>query len=423
MPSRKSFPHRPRFRWAALVALPLLVTSGVCWGTNAAFQDFFFSVCANPTAALAARCAETGGGLGDLSGDSESSLNPSQTLSSGDAAALAAQQRTQELRERLRTRREDQGAPASSARVELGPYSLLLNARTGSSERDRVVDADAERGYELDERGAEIGLDYRASDALVLGAWLQWGTSELDFDREIAGINFTPQADAGRVDTDRVGLTAYLSATLGERAYLDASAGYNRLQLDVTRNAVFQESARVVPQTNSVTAGDTDGEEWLFTVGAGYQGELGAWSVTPFAGLTFLATDFDTYREADLSATGLALDVSLAEQRALYGQLGVTATRALSMKGWVLLPQLRVEYLAELDRDRSESSVGFVDDAGGNTFRLRGDSDGSDRLDVTVGFVGLLPNGWMPFVEYQFSTLNDDLERYQLSAGLRIELP
>lgn len=44
---------------------------------NAPFQAFFFSVCGGASGVLAARCNETPDGLGNLSGDSESSLNPS----------------------------------------------------------------------------------------------------------------------------------------------------------------------------------------------------------------------------------------------------------------------------------------------------------------------------------------------------------
>ena len=60
----------------------LLATSGQA--ANAPLQDLFFAACVNPQANLAVRCAQTTGGLGDLSSDSESSLNPSQGLGSAN---------------------------------------------------------------------------------------------------------------------------------------------------------------------------------------------------------------------------------------------------------------------------------------------------------------------------------------------------
>ncbi len=415
------FRHRITIGWT--LALLSGFAAAPSWATNAEFQDFFFSACANPTGALATRCAETDSGLGNVSGDSESSLNPSQTLSSSDAAVFTAQQRSKEIRERLRAERESTGnGEDGSAEVDLGPFSLLINARTSSSESDRVVDVDAERGYELDQQSAELGLDYRINDNLVWGAWLQWGSADLEFDRENPGTNFNPLADAGEIETDSIGLTTYVSARLGEQGFLDASLGYTQIEIDSSRNSVFQESNRVIAQTNSVTEADTDGTELLLTVTTGYQAEAGGWNISPFVGLTYIDTDFDDYIESDLSGAGLALDVSLGDQSVLLGQLGVSASKAISMDGWVLVPQARIEYINELDRDRSAAQVRYVNDASGNVFRLRGDDIDDDRVDIAVGLFGVLQNGWIPFIEYQVTTAADDLDRYQISAGLRIEL-
>ena len=66
----------------------LLVLVSTCIGGNSAeaandsLQSLFFLACLNPSANLAVRCAETVDDEGDLSGDSETSLNPTQVLSS-----------------------------------------------------------------------------------------------------------------------------------------------------------------------------------------------------------------------------------------------------------------------------------------------------------------------------------------------------
>lgn len=402
---------------AALLAAPPVQAS------NAEFQDFFFTVCESASGALATRCAETDGGLGNLSGDSESSLNPSQTLSTSDAAVLAAQQRSQEIRERMRARREAQDdTSGAQTKVDIGPFSLLLNARTANTESDRVVDIDAERGYELDENTAEIGVDYRVNDRLVVGGWLQWGTSDLEFVRENAGNNFTPLEQAGTIDTNRFGFTTYLSAQLGKSAFIDASIGTTSLEADTTRGSVFQESNRVITQTNSVTAASTDGDELMVTLTTGWQTRLGSWNLTPFIGATHIETRFDDYVERDRSNAGLALGVSLGDRSTTFGQVGFTLSNAISMDGWVLLPQLRAEYLAELNADRSTSSVRFLNDTNQNRFGLQADDFDTDRLDLSFGVAGVFKNGWIPFFEYQLTTGADALDRYQIAVGLRVEL-
>lgn len=401
----------------ALVAVSLLAAPA--WGTNEAFQAFLFEACSNATGALAARCAETPGGAGDVSGDSESSLNPSQTLSAGDASLDIAEQRGRELRERLHP---SAGDAATGERVALGPVNLLFNFRQGETERDRRVDLDPERSYEIEESSAEVGLDFTVDERLTLGGWVQWQQSELEFAGEAPGVNFTPFADAGTVETDAFGATLYASLQIGERGYLDASLGYQRQELDVARNAVFQETTRTVAQTAVLTRADTDGETLSATLNAGWSRALGSWTLTPYAGLTYIDTDTDGYREQDASGSGLALTVSDTEQSALIGQLGVSLNRAISLEGWVLVPQLRAEYVAELDRDRAEATVRFLNDGAATPFALRGDEFGEDRLDLAFGLVGVFPNGWIPFLEYQVSTGADDLERYRIAAGLRVAL-
>jgi len=386
---------------------------------NADFQSFFFDACISPSGGLAARCAETNNGQGDLSGDSESSLNPSQALSTGDSAVLAAQQNSQEMRERLQGRRED---TYGGSYVEMGPWSFLLNARYGGSERDRTVDVDAERGYELDEYGADIGVDYRINDRLLWGVLLQWGSSDLEFDPENPGRNFDPATDAGNIETDRLGILTFVSAAIGDNGYLDASLGYTDLDMETIRNSVFQESNRAIPQTNSITSASIGGQELMLSASAGYASQMGAWTITPFIAATYIDLSFDSYTETDISSSGLAMEGRADDQTLVFGQVGARATRAVAMDGWVLVPQLRFEYIGELDRDRSKTTLSYVNDANNNVLELRGDETSSDRWDFAVGAVGILQNGWVPYVEYQHTFGASNFDRYQINLGLRIEL-
>ena len=81
---------------AAVLALAFLAGSMVALGPgpahaqNAAFQGFFTNACGGAAGGLATLC----GVNTDLSGDSESSLNPNQTVSAAAAALAAAKERT-----------------------------------------------------------------------------------------------------------------------------------------------------------------------------------------------------------------------------------------------------------------------------------------------------------------------------------------
>jgi outer membrane lipase/esterase len=410
-------------RWpfaAALVAgAGILAGASAAHAANAAFQDYFFTVCDSPSGALAARCAETPGGTGDLSGNSESSLNPSQTLAGGDAGLAAARVANEHARDRAARVRSGE---TDTDAVRVGPFSLLINARGTFTEYDRTPDADAERGYDRDEWGAELGFDYRVSDALVLGALLVWETADTEFDRENPGVNFVPLENAGAIDTDRFGVTLFAALDVGARSYLQFAAGYLAADHDVTRNVVFQESGRVVPQTNVRTSANVDGTDAFVSALWGYLGERDGWTFGPYLGLLYARSETDSYTERDLTGSGLALAVDDYERESLLGTVGVRVGRGFAFGGGILLPEVRVEYLHEFERDAEQASTSLLFDTAANVFALEGDDPDRDYFTAGAGLVFLLPNGWMPFIDYQATLGYEDLDEWRITAGLRREL-
>ncbi len=270
-----------------------MLLSGQARSANPDFQDFFFDVCTNPTGDLAARCAETELGQGNLSGDSESSLNPSQALSNTDAGLAVARDMSRRIRERNERARDEVQIDAGPE-ISIGPFSLLLGGRWNQEEQDRVVDQDAERGYELDTWAVELGFDYRLNDRVAMGAMLGWEESELTFDGELPGVNFNPVAPtAGTIDRDGYSLTVFANIETTPRSYLSLSASFVSSDYDVTRHAVFQESRRNVPQTNVLVRGSTDGNEYWGAASWGYAANMGSWTAGPYLGVIYTSSRTD----------------------------------------------------------------------------------------------------------------------------------
>lgn len=411
---------RPRLNaWAVLAAV--LAAPPAVQADNAALQALFFDGCENPTGALAERCAETPGGLGDLSGDSESSLNPSQALGGTSAAHSLARERSERARERGERLLGDVEETVDSG-LELGPFSLLVNGHYLNEDRSREVDVDAERGYDMDAWGAQLGFDYRVTRNVVAGALLTWETSELKFDRELPGVNFDPRSRAGSVDQDSLGLSVFVSAQIGDRGYLDLSGGYIDSEYTLRRRAIFQESQRNVPQTPTETRATPDGEETWGALAVGYTASVDEWSLTPYLGTTYSRARIDGYEETDVSGAGLAMAVDRLTSRSLLGGAGVRITRTISRPGYVVLPQLSVEYVREFERDAPSSRVAYLLDQNGNTLALEGDRRDTGYVDVGIGVVFVLPNGWMPYLEYEATLGHEDLDRSRIAIGLRVEL-
>lgn len=408
---------------AVVVAMTGLATESQA--ANANFQTFFFTVCSGSSGTLTTRCNETTGGLGNLSGDSESSLNPSQNVAHTLAPVEVAKARSKEVRERTEKMRDDSGAtPAdSSVKVDIGPYSLLINLKGSSFER-KVGAAELAAGtrpVEGDSRAFEVGFDRRLSDRFVWGLLAGVERVEYDFAAEAPGRNFVPAERAGDSDSNSTFLTAFASWTLGEGGYAELGAGYESLDGTYRRNSVFQESARVVPQTNVRVRGDANGSTLWFAGNLGYDFSRGATSFGPFAGITQTSAKVDGYDETDLSSSGLAMRFSSVKKDSLVAHAGLRVSHVVSVGGGVLVPQLRVEFQRELDDDPSAVAASYLLDPARRSYTLADDK--MDRSVVNAGlsisWVGT--NGWMAFADVSKVSGNDNLDRSRVTLGLRKE--
>lgn len=400
-----------RMKWIkGCAASSLVLVSAGTGATNAEFQDFFFLVCNAPGGALATRCAETPGGLGNLSGDSESSLNPSQALGHNRALVDSAQ-----------SRREAQPSGQPGARVDIGPYSLLVNVSGNWFEHDAGSTPVAERALDGDALGVEFGLDYRLSERAVLGALLGLERSDYQFLAESPGTNFVPQSRSGDGESEEIHLTLFGSFAIGDAGYLDLSGGFGRLDGTYRRYSVFQESTRTLPQVNTEMTGDTDGTTTWLGLSGGWDFGTGALGFGVFGGLNWAKAKLDGYSEVDASASGLAMSFSATQRKSLLGSAGLRASYTLSGSSGVFIPQLRVEYQREFESDPQSVVARFLLDDGDNSFALVGDDPDKSAIEAGLSLSAVMPGGWNLFADYALLFASDDLERNRITLGLRKE--
>lgn len=410
-----------RLRRGCAVASALALASPPAYSANAAFQTFFFQACTAATGALATRCGETQGGLGNISGDSESSLNPSQSLSHTEVTLAASATRSQESRERADALRKGGEDPPAGA-VAMGPFSLLAQVRGTWFERDRDPAVDAERGFDGDGWAAELGFDYRVSPRILFGGILGYERNEYEFDGENPGVNFTPAPVAGDTKTDGYYLTLFGTFALGETGFLELSGGASWDSYDFRRNSVFQESGRQVPQTNVNTSGSADGRTTWVGLNLGADVAVGAVGMGGYAGVTYSRSQIDGYAESDLSNSGLAMSFDRRSRTSILGHAGLRASYAVSGRSGVFVPQLRAEYQYEFEDEVESVTSGLLLDGSGAQYRLAGDR--LDRSGIALGFgvVGVLPGGWSLFIDCETLVGNDDTERQRATLGFRKEL-
>jgi outer membrane lipase/esterase len=329
--------------------------------------------------------------------------------------------RSAEARERgERARDEGEATPVADARIDIGPFALIANARGTWFERERDPTTDLERGTEGDTRGVELGFDRRMSDRVFLGALLAAEKTEFDYSAELPGVNFTPAERAGDAETDAYSFTGYLTVNLGERGFLEGSVGYVRQDHTFRRNSVFQESTRTVAQTNVDTEGETDGEVVWAGLNLGYDWNSGASTFGPYGGITYARSKIDAYAEDDLTGSGLAMGFAETDRTSLQGHFGLRFDRAISTGSGVFVPQVRVEYLHEFDDDAPQATASFVLDAAASQFTFLGDEPESGVVNAGVGATWILPGGWIWFVNVDYLA-SGDIDRTRATLGLRAE--
>ena len=381
---------------------------------NPAYQSHFFSACAGATGPLAALCTASRGG--QLSTDSESSLNPNQTSVTGSSALARAQALAVATERRLEGVRDEaqDGGPRAA-----GGFSLFGSVQGEWSEQDRAAFVN-ERGYDGDATRVTVGLDYRMGSGGVVGVSIGFGDSSSDFDANLPGNAFTPQEDAGGIGADDITVTVFGTAQLGPQVYVDATVGVGFTDYDLRRNATFQESNRLIPQTNVRATASPDGREYFGSVGLGYDAEMGAFSLGPYARLRLTKSKVDSYLEND-GGTGLGLSVSKAKSTSVVSILGLRASYAVSQPWGVVLPQARFEYEHEFDDDPRTTTTSLLLDPARNTFAIRNDPPDRNSFNVGAGLLFVLPNGWMPYVDYEALLGYSDASRHRVTAGLRVE--
>jgi len=407
---------------AGLLALLVLMPWREAEAQDADFQAFFFDVCDNPTGALAVRCAQTPGGDGALAGDSQESLNPSQTLSGSDTAQARARALAAETQKRLEQLADEAAEKpvVDEGVLEFGRWSLLAAGRGEWFDQNREPE-DRERSFDGETYGLQIGADYRLETNLVVGAMFRYDHTDNDFDQDLTARNFVPAPNEGGSESDHYHLMVFASRAITESFHVDGEVGVGYSDLEFERDVVFLETNRAIPQTNVLTAGDTHGWQTHIGVGAGYDLSFGALSVGPYARTRYVRTDIDGYTEEDLNNSGLAMQFGDNDTTSWVSVIGARASYAVSQPWGVVVPQVRIEWEHEFRDDPNAVEASFVQDTGDTRFAVLSDPPDRNYYNVGAGLRVVLPNGWMPYVDYEALVGYEDRTRHRATAGLRAE--
>jgi uncharacterized protein with beta-barrel porin domain len=86
-----------------------------------------------------------------------------------------------------------------------------------------------------------------------------------------------------------------------------------------------------------------------------------------------------------------------------------------------VVPQARAEWEHEFKDDPRTITTSLALAPNGGVFQVRTDTPDRNAWNLGAGVLVILPNGWMPYLDFEVLEGYSDLRRERISAGLRVE--
>jgi outer membrane autotransporter protein len=308
------------------------------------------------------------------------------------------------------------GAGSSVGPNSFGRLGIFVNGTFGFGDKDTTS---REAGFDFDTYGVTGGVDYRFTDNFVVGLAFGYTNSDSDF-----------ASARGKMDADAYTFSAFGTYYVG-RFYFDGIFSYGWNDYDSTRNIVYSipstdRFGNLVPGTttvNQTASSETDGTQYSFGLGAGYDFTAMGLTFGPYGRLSYLKTDIDAFQERIDNTdpgSGLALAIHEQEVESLTWALGGQASYALSTGFGVLVPQVRFEWEHEFLDNRRTITARFVSDPANNPILLQTDNPDRDFFNFGAGLSAVFQRGVAAFAYYETVLALRDVTAHKVAVGVRL---
>lgn len=285
-----------------------------------------------------------------------------------------------------------------------GRVSGFVNGDFTFGDRDGT---DREQGFDFDSQGFTAGADYRFSPQGVVGMAVGFNRSDADF-----------SSNQGELESDALSVALFGNYYLTDRIYLDAIAGYGRLEFDSERRVNLGGIG-----ATQVASGDTDGDQLSAGLTLGMDGQMGATAYTTYLRVDWSETDIDSFRETGQAGAGAGFVLKVDDQDVdtLSSALGISASQAIGMNWGVLVPQVLAEWVHEYEDDARTIGASFVGDPDNTRFGISTEDPDSDFFNVGLGVSGIFAGGRTAFLYVESPIGLEHTDAYRVSLGARME--
>lgn len=369
----------PRGAWAA--------------GSDAQFQQYVTNICFGITTPppgvvwdTTAMCSLTSTGWAGAGGPT-----PSVNLGTANAGNTAASRKKKGARFSLDGQEEqtEKGASADGGR-----WGLLLTPQYGKSTRSET---ELENGFQSTLSGVLVGLDYRFSDAFVIGVTTSHTKDKANFFNNAGSLNTTSNV-----------FTLYGTWLPSDDVAVDGYFGHGKLNLDGSRHVVFGTTI------SGTATGGTTGNQSMAGMSISYQKDIGRLNFAPFLSFDYIKTSIDGYNETG----NTTLEMHYGDRRVISStsNIGARLGTSRSFSWGSLLPSMRLAAVHEFQNKSQQISNELVVTPGAG-FLVQTDSPDRNYLNVGLNMVAALNGGAQLFLDYDKRTQDKLLSSWAVSLG------
>ena len=343
-------------------------------------------------------------------GGSPSSFSTGGGATTPTTLPSIVQQRLREARGKENISKTKVSAASADAAVVGGKRrGFFISAEYEALDREVTTFED---GYDSDIQRLVVGWDFQTTARWAAGFAFDAAQQEGDFkgggDFEVKSYGLV--AFGSFLPTDKTFVQFYGS-------FVSSSYERNRMGTFTEKNTNGTLNYPKAPVSGSQST-DYDADQFRVGMLAGYDFPIRHVTISPFVGVDWQRTDFDTHSETGI--TGLELTFYDDEQTSLQSSVGAQASVALRSGSWAVMPQTSFIWKHEFEDDQRDVEVSFVGDTRAKRFTYQTEKPDRNWGEINVGVIAVSPGGLQVFGNYRTLTEHSFFDSDAVTIGLRV---
>ena len=261
-------------------------------------------------------------------------------------------------------------------------------------------------GYDFNSYHLLAGVDYRVSDALVLGGAVSYSDTKSDYDLSLGNVKAKTWSFGGYG-------TYYRDAW-----FVDGLVAYGSTDYDTKRNIIISSSNPNIQPFNTSATASPGGTQWSASIGFGRNFDQEGFTITPTARLNYIWVKNKAFDENE-PINGMGLHVDERTLNSLQSGLGVKLSTNVNTAYGVFGPYFQAQWMHEFHNGTPSIVSKFVFSPINQAFFIPTEDPTRNYAALMAGSSATFPNNFSGFVQFSAALGLKNESAYGIVAGIR----